>query len=257
MNHLFIVGAQRSGSTYLYHVLSTHPQVLMARPARPEPKFFLDGERYALGRQHYEQTYFSAPPPGTRYFGEKSTSYIESPTAARRIQSFYPDARILMILRDPVERAWSNFRFSVEHGLDQLDFEAALAAEPERLRDATFATSVNPYAYRWRGHYFDFIEDYSRLFNRDQICILIFEEIVGNVAETQNLYRWLGVDDTVVPASLGEVFNATRTRCEMPPAARASLIRGYEKSLERLENHVGHRIEAWRRQWDGSWPGTS
>ena len=133
MKNLFIVGAQRSGTTYLYQILTNHPQVAMAQPVRPEPKFFLDERLVAQGKDYYENTYFNERVEATSYLGEKSTSYIESIEAAQRIHSLYPDARILMILRDPVVRAYSNYRFSVAHQLEKLTFMEALVAEPERL----------------------------------------------------------------------------------------------------------------------------
>lgn len=250
MNHVFIVGAQRSGSTYLYHLLDGHPQITFARPARPEPKFFLNESFYLQGRAFYESLYFTDVPADTVYLGEKSTSYIESEIAAYRIRDFYPDARILMILRDPVLRAWSNYRFSVQHGIESLDFEAALAAEPDRLARGEFTTSVNPYAYQQRGHYINYIEEYLKFFNAGQLYILIFEEIVGNLAGVQSLYQWLGVNDGFAPASLGEVINSSNGQAEMSHTALRALARGYLQSLEGLEHYLGRPIDAWRRHWE-------
>lgn len=250
MNHLFIVGAQRSGSTYLYHLLNCHPQVVMAQPIRPEPKFFLSDEQPVRNRAFYERTYFSDYPPETCYLGEKSTSYIESQAATKRIREFYPDARILMVLRDPVLRAWSNYCFSKQHGLESLDFVSALAEEAERLRSAAFATSVNPFAYRRRGCYIDYIEDYLEVFDAEQMHILIFEEIMGNLASVQGLYRWLGIDDNFAPSTLGEVFNPSNNSVERPAGAFRDLALGYQQSLEMLENHLGRPIDIWRRHWE-------
>jgi hypothetical protein len=250
INNLFIVGAQRSGSTYLYHILDNHPQVCMARPVKPEPKYFLNDELSAKGRDFYEKTYFSDCTLGTCYFGEKSTSYIESLKAAKRIHGFYPSARIIMILRNPVERAWSNYCFSVSHGLEDLDFESALAAESRRLREAAFLTSVNPFAYRQRGLYINYINDYLTIFNRRQIYVLILEEIVSNLAGVQNLYRWLGVDDGVVPTSLNDVVNSGYRNEEVPADAFRNLARGYQQSLLRLEEYLGRQVDAWRCSWE-------
>lgn len=249
MNHVFIVGAQRSGSTYLYHLLDGHPQITFARPARPEPKFFLNESFYLQGRTFYERLYFTDAPADTVYLGEKSTSYIESEIAANRIRDFYPDARILMILRDPVLRAWSNYRFSVQHGIESLDFEAALAAEPDRLAHGKFTTSVNPYAYQQRGHYIDYIERYLKVFSPAQLGILIFEETVGNIDAVQDLYRWLGVDDAVVPASFGEIVNPGQ-QVEVSHATLRDLAGRYEDSLARLEGHLHRRVDCWRRNWE-------
>lgn len=251
MNHLFIIGAQRSGSTYLYHILDEHPEVTMTRPVRPEPKFFLNEQLYTKGRDYYEDTYFGGRAEGTRYFGEKSTSYVESMEAANRIQQFYPNARILLILRDPVIRAYSNYRFSVEHKIENLEFEEALQAEKSRLTDAIFSTSVNPFAYCKRGHYIDYIEAYLKVFSRDQIKILIFEEFVSNLESVQDLYRWLGIDDRFKPASLDKTVNASVQKEEDHTKAFSKLALGYRESLERLEDLLGKRIETWRQHWDG------
>lgn len=245
MNNLFIVGAQRSGSTYLYQALDSHPQVSMIHPVRPEPRFFMNEQLIAQGKEHYEHTYFADRKPGTRYLGEKSTSYIESPEAAHRIRAFYPDARILMILRDPVLRAYSNYRFSVAHKLEPLSFAGALAAEPGRLQSAAFTTSVTPYAYRQRGHYIDYIESYLEEFDAGQFCVLIFEEFVNDLASVQRLYSWLEIEQDFVPPSLDEVFNAAAVEKEDQDAAFRDLALGYRDSIARLECFLGRRIDAW------------
>ena len=251
MKHLIIVGAQRSGSTYLYHVLNNHPQVVMAQPVRPEPKFFLNDQLVARGKTYYERTYFRAWGEETRYFGEKSTSYIESVEAAQRIHHFYPDVRILMILRDSVMRAYSNYRFSVANQLEQLTFKEALEAEPERIKKAKFSTSVNPYAYRTRGHYIDYVEAYLNIFNASQLEILIFEEFVGKLASVQALYRWLGIEDSFVPESLGQVFNPTVIEKEEHNEVFKDLALGYQDSIGRLEGYLGRRIDVWRDHHGG------
>jgi hypothetical protein len=250
MSHLFIVGAQRSGSTYLYHILDDHPKVTMSRPVRPEPKFFLNDQLYAKGRSYYEDTYFGDAGKETRYLGEKSTSYIESIVVANRIHQYYPDARILMILRDPVIRAYSNYRFSVEHKLESLTFEEALRAEPMRLAEAPFSTSVNPYAYCKRGHYINYIEAYLKVFSHSQLKILIFEEFVSNLESVQHLYRWLGIDDSFEPESLGGVYNPTARKDQDHSPTKRTLALEYQESLVRLENLLGRRLEIWRRHWE-------
>src|SRR5712691_8572726 len=109
VDHFVIVGAQRCGTTYLYRLLDEHPEIEMAKPLRPEPKFFLDDDRFPLGLSYYESQFFSEAGPRVR--GEKSTSYIESDVAAQRIKATLPGAPMVAVLRDPVERAISNYRF--------------------------------------------------------------------------------------------------------------------------------------------------
>lgn len=248
MKHLFIVGAQRSGSTYLYQLLDKHPKVSMAHPVRPEPKFFLNEQGVAKGADYYEQTCFADRKASAQYLGEKSTSYIESQEAATRIRHLFPDARILVILRDPVVRAYSNFRFSVANGLETMSFEAALAAESERLKSARFSSSVSPFAYRQRGHYMDYLEKYLAVFDASQIKVLIFEELVNNLDQVQALYGWLGIDTTHAPPSLDKVVNPApggRTETQIAKAF-ADLAICYRDSIARLENFLNREITAWR-----------
>ncbi len=250
MKNLFVVGAQRSGSTYLYNVLNNHPQITMAEPVRPEPKFFLDDDLYAKGRTYYEDKYFTSCSAGTQYYGEKSTSYIESLEAARRIWSFYPDARVILILRDPVQRAWSNYCFSVQHGMETLDFKSALAMESERIENTSFSSSVSPFAYRSRGDYINYINDYLSVFPPDQLRVLIFEEFVGEIQEVHKLYRWLGVDDAIEPASLSEVVNPTSSSPPHPKPVLRELAKGFSSSLDRLEAYLSRPVNCWRKAWD-------
>jgi len=249
MNALFIVGAQRSGSTYLYKILDNHPQVAMARPLKPEPKFFLQDHKIGRGKAFFEETYFQGRNDRALYVGEKSTSYIESVDAAKGIQSFYPDARILMILRDPVLRAYSNYRFSVKHQLEQSTFSEALKAEPGRLTNAKFSTSVSPYAYRQRGYYINYVRAYLEIFHSRQVRILIFEELVNNLVEIQSLYNWLGLDPGVVPESHGEIVNAGPTEMgNHDQLAFQDLALGYANSITELESLLGRELTTWRQQ---------
>lgn len=246
MKHLFIVGAQRSGTTYLYQMLDSHPQVAMAQPVRPEPKFFLNEQLVAKGRDYYESNYFRERGEKIHYLGEKSTSYIESIEAAQRIRSFFPDARILMILRDPVLRAYSNYRFSVAHQLEELKFTEALKAEDERLKIAKFTTSVTPFAYCKRGLYIDYIKAYRNVFDDSQLRILILEEFANDLASVQSLYHWLGIDDSFEPESLGQTFNLGAVKQEEQYDSFKRLALGYQRSIVELENYLGRTINVWR-----------
>ncbi len=79
--HLLVVGGQRCGTTYLHGLLDEHPEIAMARPARPEPKVFLSDELSGRGLEWYRSTYF-AHATDEKVLGEKSTSYLEDPLAA-------------------------------------------------------------------------------------------------------------------------------------------------------------------------------
>ncbi len=213
--HFLVVGAQRSGTTYLYQVLDEHPGVAMARPVWPEPKFFLDDDKFDRGMDWYEETFFFHAEPG-QIRGEKSVGYLESAVAADRIVATLPHARIVAILRDPIERAVSNYRFSVANGLEDRSIEAALGADsPEVERDGGWFVvgdrriAANPFDYRRRGHYIEDLWRYAASFGRERMHVMVFEDAVGSAGELARLYGFLGVDPGFVPEALATVFNAT------------------------------------------------
>ena len=247
-DHFFIVGAQRSGTTYLYHLLAEHPQIEMAQPVRPEPKFFLTDACFEQGLARYWERFFPGK-PGARLRGEKSTSYMESEPAARRIAQCFPNARMLFLLRDPIERALSNYRFSVGSGLEPLPLEEAFRREDERWEayDRT-RVSVSPYAYLRRGRYIDFIGMYERYFARDQLVVLLNERLVGNAAALQELYTMLGVSPDFLPDSLHRVINES---ADLPVALSASLeadlVAYYADANAALAQRFGLDLACWRR----------
>jgi len=149
-------------------------------------------------------------------------------------------------LRDPVVRAYSNYRFSVAHKLESLTFADALVAEPERLRNATFTTSVSPNAYIQRGHYIKYIESYLTVFDASQLCVLIFEEFVGDLEKVHLLYRWLGVEDSYVPESLLRVFNPATVESDDQSVQFRRLALDYQDSIAQLEEYLGRQVGTWR-----------
>lgn len=243
-DHFFIIGAQRSGTTYLYAVLDSHPEIEMARPLRPEPKFFLDDTKYVQGVAAYERAYFGQK-PGARLLGEKSTSYMEYEKAAERIASFFPEAKIIAILRDPVQRAISNYYFSVENGLETLDIEAAFRHEVERVTQP-LTTSVSPFAYLARGIYIDNLEVYERYFPREQIIVLLTEQFTGSLPAYCSLCTRLGVSSDHRPPDLDKRLNQTTLPRTPIPASLESFLRDYyQESNSRLSARYNLNLSCW------------
>ncbi|MCB9449898.1 MAG: sulfotransferase [Anaerolineaceae bacterium] len=215
--HFFLVGAQRSGTTYLYHALSEHPDIEMASPIRPEPKYFLAPNSLALGVSHYEAAFFKGK-AGAKIRGEKSTSYIESEAVAERIATAFPEARILISLRNPVERAISNYWFSVNNGKERLPMEEAFWKEEERREqyDKT-QISASPYAYLKRGLYLDYIQAYERYFPPEQITVVIFKRLMtAPQVALPELYTALGVSPDFFPLSANRQINDSERTSEQP-----------------------------------------
>ncbi|MHC8440579.1 MAG: sulfotransferase family protein [Candidatus Eutrophobiaceae bacterium] len=248
MRCLFIIGAQRSGTTFLHAQLDRHPQIRMAHPVRPEPKIFLDAVLASKGKSHCERALFGEDPhsEGMLYWGEKSASYMESLDVAQRISGIYPHARILAILREPSARAYSNYRFSVENGLETNSFKDALAMEPQRLKSARFTTSVSPFAYRARGCYVEQLKRWFKEFPENQVRILIFEEIIGNPRHIKLLYQWLGVDDSLVPESPCRKVNPCAVVADpQDEETLVALAHEYRGVVQGLESLLGRAVPAW------------
>ena len=245
-SHFFLVGAQRSGTTYLYHLLDAHPDIQMARPVRPEPKFFLDEACRSLGRDYYESTFFELD-GDARVRGEKSTSYIESRAAAERIREFYPDARILFLLREPVARALSNYRFSVANGLETLPAWEAFEQEGRRRGEYDRSrVSVSPFAYTQRGRYVEYVSMYEEVFGADALHLMLHEDLVGGGDTLTSLYRFLDVSEDFAPPGVGNVMNATQGDPVPLTAAQYAELRGrFEASNAELADRYGLDLSAW------------
>lgn len=241
--HFFIAGAQRSGTTWLYRMLEQHPRIAMAQPLRPEPKFFISDALYGQGIAHYREHYF---PAGEHdWFGEKSTSYIEHPIAAERIARHFPDALILFLLRDPVERAISNYRFSVDNGLESLTLEQALQQEQDRCPPA--GISVSPHAYAARGHYNRYLDMWREHFPAAQLLPLVSENTLGNAAAVREIFRTLQLDAQVPLRDVAVPLNsATMTLDAIAPGTRELLREGFRDSNRALAQAYGVDTSRWQ-----------
>ena len=177
-----IGGAPRSGTTWLRVLLEKHPQICMAQPAAPEPKFFLVDDLYRRGLEYYARTWFGNVPAGC-VTGEKSTNYLESSIAAQRIRQDLPEVNLVFIFRNPVERAYSNYLWSCKNGLEAEEFRVALAQRKNARRRCPRHCALPGRTRYWRGDFtlicFGPISD---SFQRKQILCLRFEDIAERPA---------------------------------------------------------------------------
>ena len=166
----------------------------MASPVTPEPKFFLVDRLYEKGLAYYANQWF-ADAGKARRAGEKSTDYLESAPAAERIARDLPDVKLVFILREPVDRAYSNYLWTRMNGPETEDFPTALRLEDQRERELPEPLKfARPFSYFSRGLYADLLTPYVERFPRDQILILRFEDILAKpIALAERLQRFLGV----------------------------------------------------------------
>ncbi len=243
--HLVIVGAQRSATTYLYHMLDQHPEIFMAKPMRPEPKFFIEESLYSKGVKHYISKYFqNYQEPRIKVWGEKSTSYIEYPEVPNRLVKMLPNAKVVFIFRNPIERAISNYWFSKANGLERLPLEEALSRELTTItpfkQSPTFSISVNPQAYLQRGLYYHYVLPYIEVLGIDNIYLELTENLVGNLDNIRKIYSWLNVESNFEPKFVSKVINqSNKVQQQLSSHLTKLLIEYFRDSNEALSKLLG------------------
>ena len=246
-NHLFIIGAQRCGTSLLRDLLDTHPAIEMARPFRPESKWFLDPAHRDLA-EFVERHFDRAANPLWR--GEKATSYIERPGAARRIEAAVPDARIVAVLRSPIDRAVSNYRFSVSHGIESRPIDIALDPSSPSPRWDSSRFSVSPYSYLERGRYLEHLRPWLDGFGH-AVKILMFEDLIAGTAEA-DLLGWLGLPRRSGSAPPSTV-NASAAGGEQPSTHVLTRLRHYfAEANEALSNAIERDLSNWNDLENGT-----
>ena len=208
MPNFLLIGAAKSGTTSLYHYLRQHPQVYMS-PVK-EPKFFAfeeaepgsprrPGDRETMSQLITDVEGYKALFAGVadeKAVGEASPQYLYVPEAAGRIRRHLPEARLVAVLRNPVERAYSSHLHLVREGFERSGFSEGLKAEEQRIRE----NWPIMWHHKNRGFYHEQLTRYYERFGEEQIRVWLYEDLKEDPAGMmQSVYRFLGVDDAFVP----------------------------------------------------------
>lgn len=177
--NFYILGAAKSGTTSIYKYLSKHPKIYF--PENKEPQFFCNEELYSKGLDDYIRTHYK---DCEDYLlrGDASPQYLFYEKAAQRISeaSQEVDPKFIVILRDPVARAYSLYKNMCYEGYEELSFEQALESETDRLSDGDMdRLGTLRYAYRKSGLYAKQLKAYFRHFNKSQFHIVFYEDLVA------------------------------------------------------------------------------
>ncbi len=218
--NFIVVGAAKAGTTSIYQYLSQHPEVYLS-PIK-ETNYFakdipldkirkdyykegeLDVEKYVNGDlseqihiafvsewDHYQKLYKNVK--GQKAIGEISNSYLHSEVAAREIYAVNPDMKIIMILRDPIKRAFSHYKMTLRIGLVKDSFYEEVQRD-YAAREKGFRVS---HLYVEMGMYADQVSRYLEVFPREQVRIYLFDDLrVDAAALMDDMIRFLGVDPT-------------------------------------------------------------
>lgn len=201
--NFLIIGAQKSATTSLYHYLGQHPQIYTS-PIK-EPKFFIyEGQTLEHNGPLDERLHNVTITDRDQYLalfddardeialGEASTLYLSHDDAARKIAARVPDMKIIVVLRQPAERAHSSYRHMRRAAVEPLEtFEEALAAESERTAEDWYLWC----RYKDRGFYARHLRRYYQHFDRDRIAVLLFEDLIQQPQQVlAGLFSFLEVD---------------------------------------------------------------
>lgn len=204
--NLFVVGAMKSGSTFLHQQLSAHPDIFMS--TFKEPSYFLNDEELArvsprlaaAGRYRQREEYLSLFAEGSqaRFRGESSTAYTKQPlvgNVAERIAELSPDARIIYMMREPLARSISHYWHQVSWNNETRKPLDAVKADPQYASVSHYAMQLKPYLDQ---------------FGPDQISIMTLEAFKADPErQLRELFQWLGVDPDFVPGDADQKRNET------------------------------------------------
>jgi hypothetical protein len=238
-----VIGAQKAGTTALYAYLRWHPEI--TGPSWKEVSFF---DRHWWRGEAWYRGQFPLR-AGERLVGEASPSYLFHPLAPERARSVVPDARLIALVRNPVDRAYSQYQHEVALGREPLSFEDALAAEERRTRGEVERLVADPRAfsrawwdhtYAARGRYAEQLERWLAVFPHEQLLVVATEELGEAPPETYaSILDFLGA----APHALDEyprVFD--RDYEPMRPETRAALEAVFAEPNRRLEELLGRRL---------------
>lgn len=205
--NFILVGAPKAGTTSLYHYLRSHPDVFMSGVKEPHYFYYIEELMPAWGVSTlgaYEALFDGVS--GEQAVGEASTWYLYSETAAFQIRRAIPEARILALLRNPVDRAYSSWAYRVQMGWETESFEGALDREDERHARG----DVWDVHYMRAGLYADQVERYFQQFPAEHVRVMLFEDMATRPQKVvRESFTFLGEEPDAVGPDVDQVHNKT------------------------------------------------
>jgi Sulfotransferase domain len=240
-----IVGAQKAGTTVLHQLINQHPQVVKKRN---EVHFF--DANFDRGVEWY-QNQFKKRPSSSHLIGDKSPYYIFHPFVPERVYSLYPKVKIIVLLRNPVDRAYSQYWMNIRIGKEDenVSFEEAIAAEPariageyEKLRDPSYTGSAyRRYSYLARGVYVDQIKNWLNYFPKEQMLILSSTDLRNSPKEVlKRCFSFLSLPQHPIILSDPEKHSDYEPMNSKTRKQLAAYFLPYNKALEELLDREFH-----------------
>ena len=237
-----VIGAQKGGSTSLYDYLIQHPEIYSA--TTKEVHFFSNlygkGDAWYRAQFHWQKNGVIT--------GEATPYYLFHPLAAPRIARLIPHVKIIVVLRDPVDRAISHYYHAVRHGFEHLSICDAIersivefSQDEKTVMEGSYSFNHQERSYGPRGLYAEQLSRYTKLFSSSQLLIIRSEDLFTAPAKMlKRLFRFLDVVSEFTPADLTPKNTRTDTKIEpQEREARARLESYFKEPNKRLAETYG------------------
>lgn len=236
-----IAGAQKGGTTALFDYLSDYPDI--ALPSEKELHFF-DDETQDWAAPDYGAYHARFPDAAGRPCGEATPIYVYWPNSLERIAAYNPAMKLIVVLRDPVERAWSSWRMEYARGVETQPFAWCIREGRQRLFAAEPWGHHREFSYVERGFYGEQVERLMGLFPRKQLLFLTSEDLRRNPADTLDRVRsFLRLPKAPAPrARMSHVGQDIAYPSQLTAEDVAHLRRVYARDAERLAALTGIRF---------------
>lgn len=241
--NFLIAGVQKGGTTALFDYLSDEPGVSLSRVKEVH---FFDDDALDWSRPLYDPYHARFGAPDGRPRGEATPNYLYWPRSLERIAAYNPAMRLIVILRDPVERAWSHWKMEYARGAETQPFAWCIRQGRQRLFDAEPWGHHREFSYVERGFYGEQMERLFGLFPREQVLVLRSQDLRDDpAAALARIRRFLGLAPGVAPVSrevhMGREMDYGSA---LTPADAAWLGRVYAADQPRLKALVGFDFTA-------------
>ncbi|MEG4629820.1 tetratricopeptide repeat protein [Microcoleus sp. AR_TQ3_B6] len=236
--NFIIIGCQRCGTTSLYTYLAQHPQILT--PIKKEMDFL--SWHFDRGIDWY-LAHFPPMPAGEQFLtGEASPSYFDSREAPERLYRLFPEAKLIVLLRNPVDRAISQFYRLTDLNWEARSLDRVISAEIERLnQNPEYIIGEEPGNYLARGRYIEFIKNWRTFFPREQLLILKSEDFYAGAATTvKQVLEFLDLPEY----QLSEYQNANPGSYQPVNQSVRDWLRDYFRPYnQQLEEYLGRKLD--------------
>jgi len=266
------VGTQKGGTTSLHYYLKNHPQILL--PSRKELNYFVQGKyfgpvkrylalRRTPGARAYDQLLETEPEHLARVQeadqrddmikGEVTPVYMYWHHTPKRIARYNPKMKLIMLLRNPVERAFSHYKMRIRKDRETEDFWTALQLEPQRLK-MRHRGQHRGFSYTDRGFYCRQIDGLLKYFPKEQLLILKSDDLKKQTAETLNrICHFIGVDEIFHTNMdvLEREYHKDSTGLTMTAKERSYLETLFADEIQALEKKLGWDLSDWKAKTEG------